>query len=173
MWGVFMIALSIQNPILLQLIALSILNPILLQLIALSMRKPILLQLIALSMRKPHSSSIDRIVNAESYSSSIDRIVNAKAPLRFGRGKGIYKKEDALAPSLRDSVGTRTQDPQLRRLLLYPAELRNHPDFWKSAAKVILFPLIAKYFMFFLINYQTPKCCQTIYLSLEEEGKKV
>ena len=25
-----------------------------------------------------------------------------------------------------DSVGIRTQDPQLRRLLLYPAELRNH-----------------------------------------------
>ena len=25
-----------------------------------------------------------------------------------------------------DSVGVRTQDPQLRRLLLYPAELRNH-----------------------------------------------
>ena len=28
-------------------------------------------------------------------------------------------------PSSRDSVGIRTQDPQLRRLLLYPAELRN------------------------------------------------
>ena len=28
---------------------------------------------------------------------------------------------------LSDSVGTRTQDPQLRRLLLYPAELRNRP----------------------------------------------
>ena len=27
----------------------------------------------------------------------------------------------------RDSVGIRTQDPQLRRLLLYPAELPNHP----------------------------------------------
>ena len=26
-----------------------------------------------------------------------------------------------------DSVGIRTQDPQLRRLLLYPAELPNHP----------------------------------------------
>ena len=30
-------------------------------------------------------------------------------------------------PLIRDSVGIRTQDPQLRRLLLYPAELRNHP----------------------------------------------
>ena len=28
----------------------------------------------------------------------------------------------------RDSVGIRTQDPQLRRLLLYPTELRNHPE---------------------------------------------
>ena len=27
----------------------------------------------------------------------------------------------------RDSGGIRTHDPQLRRLLLYPAELRNHP----------------------------------------------
>ena len=26
-----------------------------------------------------------------------------------------------------DSGGIRTHDPQLRRLLLYPAELRNHP----------------------------------------------
>ena len=29
--------------------------------------------------------------------------------------------------SLRDPVGIRTQDPQLRRLLLYPAELPDHP----------------------------------------------
>ena len=29
----------------------------------------------------------------------------------------------------RDSAGIRTQDPQLRRLLLYPAELPNHPCF--------------------------------------------
>ena len=33
----------------------------------------------------------------------------------FGRGVHPF----------RDSVGIRTQDPQLRRLLLYPAELRN------------------------------------------------
>ena|GEM_PF-5375783 len=32
-----------------------------------------------------------------------------------------------------DSVGIRTQDPQLRRLLLYPAELPNHPAY--SAGK--------------------------------------
>ena len=34
---------------------------------------------------------------------------------------------------IRDSVGIRTQDPQLRRLLLYPAELPNHPAY--SAGK--------------------------------------
>ena len=27
-----------------------------------------------------------------------------------------------------DPVGIRTRDPQLRRLLLYPAELRDHPQ---------------------------------------------
>ena len=34
-----------------------------------------------------------------------------------------------------DSVGIRTQDPQLRRLLLYPAELRNRPSFLKRDCK--------------------------------------
>ena len=38
--------------------------------------------------------------------------------------------------SVRDSVGIRTQDPQLRRLLLYPAELRNHPF---GSAKIVIF----------------------------------
>ena len=32
-----------------------------------------------------------------------------------------------VAHCSRDSGGIRTHDPQLRRLLLYPAELRNHP----------------------------------------------
>ena len=44
----------------------------------------------------------------------------------------------------RDSVGIRTQDPQLRRLLLYPAELPNHPCF--AGAKVLLFFLSCKCF---------------------------
>ena len=43
-----------------------------------------------------------------------------------------------------DSVGIRTQDPQLRRLLLYPAELPNHPCF--AGAKVLLFFLSCKCF---------------------------
>ena len=35
---------------------------------------------------------------------------------------------ETLSLIFRDSVGIRTQDPQLRRLLLYPTELRNqHP----------------------------------------------
>ena len=33
--------------------------------------------------------------------------------------------EKVLLFSLSDSVGIRTQDPQIRNLLLYPAELRN------------------------------------------------
>ena len=40
------------------------------------------------------------------------------------------------AELLRDPVGIRTQDPQLRRLLLYPAEL---PDHLFAAAKIRLF----------------------------------
>ena len=35
---------------------------------------------------------------------------------------------DTYKADFRDSVGIRTQDPQLRRLLLYPAELPNHTD---------------------------------------------
>ena len=54
------------------------------------------------------------------------------------------KKQRELKNSLRDSVGTRTQDPQLRRLLLYPAELRNLPaicgckgrDFFDNSQKI-------------------------------------
>ena len=41
----------------------------------------------------------------------------------------------------RDSVGIRTQDPQLRRLLLYPTELRNHPFFGFCGCK-------SNYFLF-------------------------
>ena len=37
-----------------------------------------------------------------------------------------------------DRAGIRTQDPQLRRLLLYPAELPDHPLF--GGAKVGIFP---------------------------------
>ena len=39
---------------------------------------------------------------------------------------------------LGDRAGIRTQDPQLRRLLLYPAELPDHPLF--GGAKVGIFP---------------------------------
>ena len=46
-----------------------------------------------------------------------------------------------VALCARDSGGIRTHDPQLRRLLLYPTELRNHPYriFCKCSAKVIYF----------------------------------
>ena len=54
-------------------------------------------------------------------------------------------KENSLVFSC-DPVGTRTQDPQLRRLLLYPAELPDlhvvlH-DFEKSTAKLVIFSQI-------------------------------
>ena len=39
---------------------------------------------------------------------------------------------DTCKADFRDSVGIRTQDPQLRRLLLYPAELPNRPCRWKA-----------------------------------------
>ena len=40
----------------------------------------------------------------------------------------IQKKEPiSRLLGICDSGGIRTHDPQLRRLLLYPAELRNHP----------------------------------------------
>ena len=47
----------------------------------------------------------------------------------------------------RDPVGIRTQDPQLRRLLLYPAELPDHPlqDFVRS--KTTLLPYAQTYSM--------------------------
>ena len=51
-------------------------------------------------------------------------------------GVSIKKARCLLTASFlltRDSVGIRTQDPQLRRLLLYPAELPNHPAY--SAGK--------------------------------------
>ena len=50
-----------------------------------------------------------------------------------------------------DRAGIRTQDPQLRRLLLYPAELPDHPHF--GGAKVGIFLLKANFSDgFFLIS---------------------
>ena len=55
----------------------------------------------------------------------------------------------------RDSVGIRTQDPQLRRLLLYPAELPNHPMYpfgrqmpvrTNRTANIVIFQRIARLF---------------------------
>ena len=37
----------------------------------------------------------------------------------------------------RDSGGIRTHDPQLRRLLLYPTELRNHRHFVRLGRKML------------------------------------
>ena len=55
------------------------------------------------------------------------------------------KKTDEKSPVFCDSEEIRTLDPQLRRLLLYPAELRNHFTFFaKSGTKVIYFLEIYK-----------------------------
>ena len=50
------------------------------------------------------------------------------------------KKEESikLSSSFGDPAGIRTPDPQLRRLLLYPAELRDHHIFSNSAAMLRL-----------------------------------
>ena len=48
-----------------------------------------------------------------------------------------------------DRAGIRTQDPQLRRLLLYPAELPDHPYF--GGAKVGIFLLKANFRMSFFL----------------------
>ena len=55
-----------------------------------------------------------------------------KAPLREWDSRRRLDQKSPLSidselSPYRDSVGIRTQDPQLRRLLLYPAELPNHP----------------------------------------------
>ena len=42
-----------------------------------------------------------------------------------------------VAHCARDSGGIRTHDPQLRRLLLYPTELRNQTAIWCIAIKCV------------------------------------
>ena len=40
-----------------------------------------------------------------------------------------YGTIPVICKAFSDSAAIRTQDPRLRRALLYPAELRNHPKF--------------------------------------------
>ena len=70
---------------------------------------------------------------------------SAKFPFAFIL---IKRKRSFSAPC--DSVGIRTRDPQLRRLLLYPAELRNHRlkkiiPFQLAGAKVVIFFKTSKF----------------------------
>jgi hypothetical protein len=51
------------------------------------------------------------------------------------KGKNKKKSDKSLTVSSSDRDRIRTCDPQLRRLLLYPAELRDHPY---NGAKVII-----------------------------------
>ena len=50
---------------------------------------------------------------------------------------------------LSDSVGIRTQDPQLRRLLLYPTELPNRSDFAFDITVVLMSKVAAKIVIIF------------------------
>ncbi len=50
-------------------------------------------------------------------------------------GSAIKQKRGTIAPLFGDQAGIRTQDPQLRRLLLYPTEL---PDRFFSWGKGII-----------------------------------
>ena len=52
-----------------------------------------------------------------------------------------------------DPAGIRTPDPQLRRLLLYPAELRDQHIFSNAGAKVLHFFEMCKFFVLFLISH--------------------
>ena len=66
--------------------------------------------------------------------------------------------------SVSDSVGIRTQDPQLRRLLLYPTELPNRslcfPFYRKVGAKVVKKIVIASgsFKMLFICGKATHGC---------------
>ena len=50
-----------------------------------------------------------------------------RAPIVAHTTKATLSSGFLVALCARDSGGIRTHDPQLRRLLLYPTELRNHP----------------------------------------------
>ena len=64
----------------------------------------------------------------------------------------LKKKTDLLSQSqsFSDPVGIRTQDPQLRRLLLYPAELPNH-RFCECKDINFIDTCVKKYLFFILI----------------------
>lgn len=61
----------------------------------------------------------------------------------------IHKNRRHCCQRLRDPAGTRTQNPQLRRLMLYPVELPNLTLF--CGAKVVIFWRFCKYFASFLL----------------------
>ena len=56
---------------------------------------------------------------------------------RYAVSQKIAQPSVARFALFRDSVGIRTQDPQLRRLLLYPAELPNQ-TFLNWSAKIVI-----------------------------------
>ena len=63
----------------------------------------------------------------------------------------LKKKTDLLSQSqsFSDPVGIRTQDPQLRRLLLYPAELPNHR--FCECKDINFIDICVKKYLFFIL----------------------
>ena len=84
------------------------------------------------------------------------RKIGNGSPLFFVVRYPIAKKKSAnsftpFALAFRDSAAIRTQDPRLRRALLYPAELRNQP-LLNCGAKVVLSDGICKCFGIFFLK---------------------
>ena len=93
-------------------------------------------QLIRVSGRRPTVTSGHRTARRKPWDDleRIMRMVSSAIPIITFRYDPYKRKKLTFWVSLFcDSVGIRTQDPQLRRLLLYPAELPNHPAY--SAGK--------------------------------------
>ncbi len=65
----------------------------------------------------------------------------------------IFKTLQRIALSDGDPVGIRAQDPQLRRLLLYPAELPDQTSVSFSSAKLVTISQLSKSFANFIVKY--------------------
>ncbi len=72
--------------------------------------------------RKPLTIQRERFIDMDKIF-SIAPLID-KSFLNISIKKAVPSEDTAF---LCDSVAIRTQDPRLRRALLYPAELRNHP----------------------------------------------
>lgn len=67
--------------------------------------------------------------------------------------------------TLGDSAGTQTQDPQLRRLLLYPAELPDHP-YLRCKGSINIYICKQESLFFHQKGYPTAKCQAKLFFKL-------